>query len=530
MLKRIFFNALLVILAFVLFDGCSTSVSLTKGGFKEYEKGRYSKAIVKFNKAIEKDHTNGKAYYGICLCDFENKSYESALKYCNKAIQYNWWQAPKKRAEIYYNLALKERYIEPALELCNKALSDNNTYAKAREYRGQLYYQLGTFNRKNRKYKTAFEYLNKAALDNKSLLPYIQLTRGEIYADQYNYDQAIYYTKKAHMHSPLPQASYNLASFYSKIGEKSKAFEYLFEFYEMPSTDYEKYQQIAINNQTTDFYSIRNDIKFRRWLSKYRRIKLSIIGAQNLPKGDTGFFVPRIHEPPDPYVIVGYNRKVILCTDVRNNSHSPSWHNNYVIFDYEIGKPLFFYVRDLDDLNTDDNLIYYTLYDVKDGTFWISQFVNRRRSFYTNYPDLKFKIEDSNNYVYSTNTKTPVDLSGTEVALGVMAAGTIAGALAYASSSEDDSDSPSFEQILNRLKSCVASNLTGRVVDDPILYGAIAEAIAVGFGKKEYSLINAGEKSAIKYISNELRRSGHHEAADFITSGRFVWCTIQSFR
>lgn len=60
-----------------------------ENGVKQYEMGHYKQAIHQFEKAVQKDPTNFKAYYYLGLSHKGEGLIESALKYLEKAIDLN---------------------------------------------------------------------------------------------------------------------------------------------------------------------------------------------------------------------------------------------------------------------------------------------------------------------------------------------------------------------------------------------------------------------------------------------------------
>jgi Tfp pilus assembly protein PilF len=60
-----------------------------ENGVKQYEKGHIKQAIHQFEKAVQKDPTNYRAYYFLGLCYKERHAKKTALKYLQKAIDLN---------------------------------------------------------------------------------------------------------------------------------------------------------------------------------------------------------------------------------------------------------------------------------------------------------------------------------------------------------------------------------------------------------------------------------------------------------
>jgi len=89
---------LLMIVALII-SGCSSatrppgqvvaSENNFENGVKQYERGHIKQAIHQFEKAIEKDPANFKAYFYLGLCQKKRATMKTALKNFQKAIDLN---------------------------------------------------------------------------------------------------------------------------------------------------------------------------------------------------------------------------------------------------------------------------------------------------------------------------------------------------------------------------------------------------------------------------------------------------------
>jgi tetratricopeptide (TPR) repeat protein len=121
--------------------------------------------------------------------------------------------------------------------------------------------------------------LCKAALELSPNDGEIHLTLGELYAQQLDYAGAVTESRMAYewLRGDNSRAAYKLARFLAVQGEGSTAMAWLSLFYDRPSA-LSTYQARA--RRETDFYNLRNDERFARWLNSIRRLKLSVIEAR----------------------------------------------------------------------------------------------------------------------------------------------------------------------------------------------------------------------------------------------------------
>jgi hypothetical protein len=338
----------------------------------------------------------------------------------------------------------------------------------------------------------------------------VHFTLGEIHAQQLDYTSAVAETRRAYdlLKGDNSRAIYNLARFLTVKGESSAAINWLFLFYDRPGV-MAAYQARSLRE--SDFFNLRNDERFLRWLSGIRRLKLSILAAN---AGYHDIF----HNASDGYVSVSYGGKLLLYTDVIEDDPTPEWSNNYVIFDYRLGEKVQLSLID-HDISEDDYLGGFQMWDLKPGTAW--------------YQNLfKVRIEDSLNTVDSTGYRRPQNITPLQI---LVAAGI---AYAYIKSKDDlraaPSVSPSYHPssgtIAAKLLSCAAQQGVSSVVGNPAAAGAIAEALAAGLEDRRYSLGNAAKGAVVGYVGDELRRSGHQDLAATVGAGELLFCALNALR
>lgn len=90
---------MLLMVVFLIVSGCCTvarppgqvvaSENNFENGVKQYEKGHIKQALHQFEKAIEKNPANFKAYYYLGLCYKRQGAAETAHKHFQKAIELN---------------------------------------------------------------------------------------------------------------------------------------------------------------------------------------------------------------------------------------------------------------------------------------------------------------------------------------------------------------------------------------------------------------------------------------------------------
>jgi C2 domain-containing protein len=423
-------QALLLLLT--VCGACASSGDLATQGFAKLAQGKVAVAEKKFGKSINKDPTNSRATYGLCVVRREQNEVLEAIGFCKKALE------------------LSPRDGE------------------------------------------------------------VHLTLGEIHAQQLDYANAITETRKAYdfLKGDNSRAAYNLARFLTVKGESSAAIEWLFLFYDRPGA-LATYQARALRE--SDFFNLRNDARFLRWLSGIRRLKLSILAAR---AGHNDIF----DNASDAYASVSYGGKLLLYTDVIDDDPTPTWSSDYVIFDYRLGDKVHFSLID-HDIMEDDYLGGFQMWDLRPGTGWYQNLIQVR-------------IEDSSDPVESTGYSRPQNITPLQV---LVAAGV---AYAYMKSKDElrtapsvsTSYQPSSGTIAAKLLSCAAQQGVSSVVSNPVAAGAIAEALASGLEDRQYSLGNAAKGAVVDYVGAELNRSGRKDLAQAVETGDLLLCALSALR
>ena len=159
-------------------------------GYAAHKNNNYDAAIECYNKAIELDPNNAKAYNNLGLAyRVGKKDYDKAIDYYNNAIELDHnYAAAYNNLGVAYRVGRKD--YDKAIECYNKAIELNPNYAKAYNNLG-LAYKAG-----KKDYDKAIECYNKAIeLNPNYAKAYNNL--GAAYARQGNLEKAAEYYKKA---------------------------------------------------------------------------------------------------------------------------------------------------------------------------------------------------------------------------------------------------------------------------------------------------------------------------------------------
>ncbi len=306
-----------------------------------------------------------------------------------------------------------------------------------------------------------------------------------------NYDNAEYYISKAYnLNSNSAKNTYNYACFSNLNGNKNRAMNLLFK---IPSKgDFDYYRKLASKDK--DFKSLRDNPKFIHFLSGYRRLKIKPYSAYS--NDDDGLF-----NENDLFVIVENKGKIILATDVIQESNKANWSNEYVIFDYPLDSKIKIILMD-EDIVEHDKLVYVNglitetdNYTFKSGTSY-----------------LKVNITDVESEPYTTGTYLPSEVSLSELALGV-------GALYLVSKVEDLDNS-----FLTRLVDCSTKAGISYYIENPIYAAAVEEAYDSVKEKRGYSFNNLSEGVVKSLVIDELRNRGYEDLANLIEVADYANC------
>jgi len=140
---------LILFMATLLFLGCATTPEVTnatkfnKRGIAYAKTGHYDQAISDFNRALELNPKDVKAYYNRGLAYYQKGEYDQAISDFNKALEINPIDAKAYyiRGLAYYQ---KGEY-DQAISDYTKALELNPRYAKAYYNRGLACYEKGQY-------------------------------------------------------------------------------------------------------------------------------------------------------------------------------------------------------------------------------------------------------------------------------------------------------------------------------------------------------------------------------------------------
>jgi len=182
--------------------------------YDEYQKGNIETEIEYYNRAIELNPENAKAYNNRGLAYMNLEEYEKAISDYNKAIELNPEDADvyNNRGDAYRNL----KEYEEAIGDYNKAIELNPEHANAYNNRGLAYMNL-------EEYGTAIRDYNKAIeLNSKFATAYYN--RGIAFSYLKGYEKAISDYNKAIELNPESDAAYNNRGLaYKNLKEYEKA-------------------------------------------------------------------------------------------------------------------------------------------------------------------------------------------------------------------------------------------------------------------------------------------------------------------
>lgn len=308
-----------------------------------------------------------------------------------------------------------------------------------------------------------------------------------------NYRDAEFYISKAYSINPKSaNHTYNYACFSNLNGKPNQAMNLL---YEIPAKgNFEYYRKLASKDKGLE--SLKSNQKFIRYLSGFRRLKIQPYSAYS--DISDGWF-----NQNDLFVVVENNGKIILVTDVVQESNNANWNNDYVVFDYPLESKIRIILMD-EDIFEHDKFIYINGLITKPDDY----------NFTSGNSYLKVNITDVESYPYTTGTYLPSEVSLTELALGV-------GAL-YLVSKADDLDN----SFLTRLIDCSTKAGISYYVENPIYAAAIEEAYDSVKEKRGYSFSNLSGNAIKSLVIDELRDRGYSNLANLIEVADYANCVF----
>ena len=204
--------------------------------YDEYQKGNIETEIEYYNRAIELNPENAKAYNNRGLAYMNLEEYGTAIRDYNKAIELN-----SKFATAYYNRGIAFSYLkgyEKAISDYNKAIELNPESDAAYNNRGLAYKNLKEYEKAISDYNRAIE-LNPesdAAYNN----------RGIAYEDLKEYEKAISDFNRAMELNPEDADAYNnRGEAYRNLKEYEKAISDFNRAMELNSDDATAYENLS---------------------------------------------------------------------------------------------------------------------------------------------------------------------------------------------------------------------------------------------------------------------------------------------
>lgn len=286
--------------------------------------------------------------------------------------------------------------------------------------------------------------------------------------------------------------TYNYACFSNLNGKPSQAMSLLFE---IPAKgDFHHYRKLAASDP--DLKSLKNNVAFIRYLSGYRRLKIQPYSAYS-----------DIFDGPfnqnDLFVVVKNGERVILVTNVVQESNYANWSNQFVVFDYPLDSRIRFVLMDEDIFEHDKILDFNSLITKTDDyTF----------KYGNSY--LKVKVSDTELTPQTTGTYLPKEVSLSELILGL-------GALYLISNAEDLDNS-----FLTRLIDCSVKAGISYYVENPLQAAVVKEAYASVKEQRKLSF-NALSEDAVKgLVVAELRSRGYTSLANAIEVADYARCVF----
>ena len=183
-------------------------------GITHTRRGDYERAITAYEIAIERNPEDAKAYFNLGYNYGERGDYEKAITAYEKAIELN-----PEDAEAYFNLGYNygERGdYEKAIMAYEKAIELNPEYANAYYNLGYIYSERGDYEKAITAYEKAIE------LNPEDAEAYFNL--GYNYGERGDYEKAIMaYEKAIELNPEYANAYYNLGYIYSERGDYEKA-------------------------------------------------------------------------------------------------------------------------------------------------------------------------------------------------------------------------------------------------------------------------------------------------------------------
>jgi len=184
------------------FGNVRAGVDINKGVIY-YEKENYEQALKCFNRAIEKEPSNYKAYIGRGKCFMALAEYEKAMNDFNVSLKY------KASFEGYINRSS----LKILLKDYQGAINDIEKSKLFNQYKSEIYLNSGIIEMENKNFKKAMvNFLKAIELDSMNYRNHLYM--GILKYNESKYDSAIYYLNKSLALKPDKNAYFYLGKIY----------------------------------------------------------------------------------------------------------------------------------------------------------------------------------------------------------------------------------------------------------------------------------------------------------------------------
>jgi hypothetical protein len=309
-----------------------------------------------------------------------------------------------------------------------------------------------------------------------------------------NYRKAEYYMGQAYRLNSSSSCTYNYACFANRNGNAQKAMNLLFEIPAKGNFDY--YRKLA--SKDSDLSSLKNDPKFIRYLSGYRRIQVEPYYGYCRDNDGIG------GGENDLFMVVEHQGRIILVTNVIQNSNKAFWTSDYVVLDYPFNSEIKFFLIDEDVFKHDKYA------QAKMSVAQVGEF-----SFDAGISGFKIRFSDTERSPYTTGTRLPPEISLAELALGTNGL--------YLVTQAFDLDN----SFVTRLIDCTIKVGINYFVDNIVhasLLSEVYDAVRKRQGVSFYSLSISVVKNL---IIRELIRRGHPVLAATIEVADYLNCVLE---
>ncbi len=311
-----------------------------------------------------------------------------------------------------------------------------------------------------------------------------------------DYRAAENYSRKVYDRNKSSTSIYNYARFTNLNGNELNAMRLLYELGNQ--RDFETYRQLSYKEN--DLKSLRNNIKFQRYVSGYRRLKISPYEAYSNDEDGLGF---GFHNENELFITISNNDYLILSTKIQKDKDHV-FLNDYVVFDYPIGSTLEMTLID-EDIYDHDKLV-----SVKGNRIDVGNFTFTGNGF------MKIKIEDAEERPYTTGLYVPSERNMRNDLLSIC--GAVLGTVVLANLDQS---------FVTRIISCATQYAAGSMISDPLKASMVVESVRK-ITENKGSISSIGTITFTSYVVAELRSKNQHQLADAVDAGMFINCIFSN--